>query len=643
MISSEQVNVLFPFSVQVDSKGLIGRLGRTLEKRLPGCVGRPLEDVFDIRRWTDTPREESLREWVDRPILMRVKGDGDPIVLMGALSEVEGGLLFLGGPRLSRVEELEPLELSINDFAVHDGVMTYLFMLQQVRATSLEAANSANELAVSAKSYRQLVEQSNDLIMKMRPDGTVVFANAEACRLLSIMPGTTVFESLLADGNRTPWPHCLDLLANGTKNAWVEFTLHGRTAKTVLVEGPLVRSAISDEPDVLLAFLRDVTDRTEAEDELARSNDQLRRAQKMEAIGRFAGGIAHDFNNLLGVMMGAGGILKEDLPAEDPRSKNVDLILASAEKGSALARRLLMFSKREPSSGLETDVVASTRSLMQILTRVLGREILLEFEANRDSVMIGIDPVQFEQVLMNLVVNARDALPKGGRIKISIRHLAETSQSILEVQDDGIGMAPDVVQKAFEPFFSTKPADKGTGLGLSVVYGIVTDAGGEIDVTSSPGQGTTFSIQLPTLEIATKAGEEPARTSPSKPTLEPNLLAVLIEDQDDLRGLTARGLAGMGFDVRAFQSVEACRTGLSGLGRVPDLFVTDVILGDGNGLDLAEELATKELLKHVVVITGHADLERIDDLLARFGWRLLMKPFTMRQLQLVVGQLLQHA
>lgn len=641
MINSDQIGTLFPFSVQVDSKGSIHRLGRTLEKRLPGSTGKQLEDVFDIRRWTDTPRNESIEEWLDRPVLLRVKGD--PIVLMGAFSEVDDGLLFLGGPRLSHVEELEPLELNINDFAVHDGVMTYLFMLQQMRATSLEAANSATELAASAKSYRQLVEQSNDLIMQMRPDGTVMFANAEACRLLLITPGTTVFESLLTGSSNTSWPSCLELLTNGTSNAWVEFSLHGRDENTVLVEGPLVRSAITDEPDVLLAFLRDVTDRTKAENELARSNDQLRQAQKMEAIGRLAGGIAHDFNNLLGVMMGAGGILKEDLPAGDPRGKNVDLILASAEKGSALARRLLMFSKREPSSGLETDLVSTTRSLMQILTRLLGPNMKLEFGSNCDSVWVGIDPVQFEQVLMNLVVNARDAMTNGGCIQLSIEKLAETRDVILEVQDDGIGMASDVVQKAFEPFFSTKPADKGTGLGLSVVYGIVTDAGGEIDVTSRPEEGATFSIRFPAKAMPSGARKQRPTTSPKSPTFESNMLAVLLEDQDDLRRLTARGLAGMGFEVRAFQSVDACRTGCASLEQPPDLFVTDVLLGDGNGLDLAESMAAEGLLKRVVIITGHADLERIDDLLARFGWRLLMKPFTMRQLQLVVGQLMQHA
>jgi len=634
VINADQIVELFPFSVQLDSDGVIRRVGRTLQRRLPDYLGRRIDEVFDVRRWTDTPIDGSAHDWIDRPLQLRIKGD--PLLLVGTFSEVGGGLLFLGGPRLSHVEELGPLDLSIDDFASHDGVMTYLVLLQQMRAASSEAAAAANELAARARGYRQIVEQSNDLILSLGADGEVLFANPEACRLLPIVAGETVFSALLSGGQDGAWAECLTMLSEGGASVWVELALRGRSDGQVLVEGPLVRSAAAEEPDVLLAFFRDVSERKRAQSELARSTEQLRRSQKMEAIGRFAGGIAHDFNNLLGVVMGAGGMLKDDLPDGDPRLKDVDLILASAEKGSALARRLLMFSKKQPAAASETDLVACTRSLMQILTRVLGTGTSLKFEPDASKVVVAIEPGQFEQVLMNLVVNARDAMSDGGQILLRISVLPEGEGALVEVSDQGEGMTEDVLQKAFEPFFTTKPTDKGTGLGLSVVYGIISDAGGEIDVTSSPGHGTTFSIRMPTkLHSSSPAGAEVVSDDVA---IQQKAFAVLLEDQDDLRRLTSRGLSGIGFDVQAFRSIRECRAGMRGLERKVDLFVTDVMLGDGNGLDLAEELASEGVLGPVIVITGHASLGRIDDLIARFGWRLLMKPFTMRQLQLVAAQ-----
>ena len=640
MINSEQAAVLFPFSVQIAADGTIKRLGRTLERRLPGAIGARIEDVFVIRRWEESTRPELIHRLLDRLVQLRIKGDS--LVLSGAFSEVDGGLVFLGAPRVSQIEELEALELKLDDFALHDGAMTYLFLLQQMRAATDEASESAAELAVRAKSYRQIVEQSNDLIMRIGVAGVVTFANPEACHLLPVVPGSTQFEALLTDGQDVAWAECRAMLDREVESVWVELSFRGRDRDAVLVEGPLVRSQTDDEQKVMLGFFRDVSERKRAQRDLVKSTEQLRRAQKMEAIGRFAGGIAHDFNNLLGVVMGAGGMLKEDLPEGDPRARDVDLILASAEKGSALARQLLMFGGRQPSSGEGTELVSCTRNLMQILHRVLGKRIQLDFHSDCDAVAVSIDRGHLEQILMNLVVNARDAIPDGGCVQLNIRELPGAEAALVEVRDDGEGMSEDVMQKAFEPFFTTKPSDQGTGLGLSVVYGIVTDAGGDIDVASAPGAGTTFSIRLPVAAESAAVVDSPSGAPRARSGVGANMLAVILEDQDDLRRLTARGLETMGFDVRPFSSIAECRAGCRDLDSRLDLLVTDVGLADGDGLDLAEELAAERTVSRGIVITGHANLERIDELIARFGWRLLMKPFTMRELQLVVGQVTQQ-
>jgi len=364
----------------------------------------------------------------------------------------------------------------------------------------------------------------------------------------------------------------------------------------------------------------------------------------MEAIGRFAGGIAHDFNNLLAVMMGAGSMLRERLPAGDSRLQEVDMIMLSVEKGAALARQLLLFSSREPASAENTELVEQTRELMQILDRVIEKNVTVAFDPRVESVDVAIDPVHYEQVIMNLVINARDAMPEGGEILIRISAITDSAGmltgALVEVSDPGEGMSEEAMQRAFEPFYTTKGPEKGSGLGLSVVYGIVTDSGGDIDMESVPGAGTTFTLHLPVVSHEKRTDRDSRAVV--TPVFGGAPCVVLVEDEDALRRLTSRRLEQMGFEVCSYGSIAEARSGLEAMPSPPDVLVTDVRLADGNGLDLAEEMTKSGRVGRVLIITGHANLARVDELIIRYNWRILMKPFSSRQMGVVVTELMER-
>jgi len=643
LITAAQIRSLFPFSVPLDNELRVRILGRSLSSRIANAHMAAFTKLFRVERWNEEFNRESLLKHLGHPVLL-VEKQTD-LTLMGSFERIDEGYVFLGGPRVERIEELEQLGLSISEFAAHDGVMHHLFLLQKMQIAADEAAKAARELAVQERRYRQIVEESNDIILGIRPDGVVSLANPAGKKLLQLEPGETQMETVLQDESRLTWQEAISQLNGQHSAACVDLSLRGQGDTSIMVEAHLVRSRADNEPRNVLGFLRDVTARKAAELGLERSNHQLRQAQKMEAIGRFAGGIAHDFNNLLAVMMGAGSMLKDGLPENDSRRQEVDMIMLSVEKGAALARQLLLFSRREPVPDAQTELVGQTRELMQILDRVIGKGVNVSLETRLESIHVAIDPVHYEQVIMNLVINAQDAMPDGGKvhIKISAIHdsIGAVTGALVEVSDTGEGMTEECLQRAFEPFYTTKSPERGSGLGLSVVYGIVTDSGGDIDVSTVLGKGTTFTLHLPLTTRAASASRD--RQPPTEPAYSNGPRAVLVEDQHDLRRLMTRKLEQMGFEVYSFGSIAEARAGVESLSSSPEILVTDVKLGDGNGLDLAEEMTAQGRATNVVIITGHANLARIDQLIIQHGWRLLMKPFSSRQLGIVVDQLMDRS
>jgi len=268
------------------------------------------------------------------------------------------------------------------------------------------------------------------------------------------------------------------------------------------VEVSVTRGDLAGRP-FFTGYLRDLTERKRAEEERTSLEAQLRQAQKMEAIGRLAAGITHDFNNLLAVVRGFNELMLSKLEDGDPLRRHAEEIRQASDKAASLTQQLLFFTPQRTAESNVLDLNALIVGIESMLGRVIGEDVELVTRLDPDLGNVRADPGQLERVIMNLVVNARDAMPDGGTLSIETR-AAETAESgryaVLSVRDTGVGMDAETSAHIFEPFFTTKEAGKGTGLGLSTVYGIVNQSGGFISVESRPGQGTTFNVHLPVVD-----------------------------------------------------------------------------------------------------------------------------------------------
>ena len=369
---------------------------------------------------------------------------------------------------------------------------------------------------------------------------------------------------------------------------------------------------------------------------------QLAQSQKMEAIGQLAGGIAHDFNNLLTVIMSYSSLLLGDLDARDPRRDDVEEITAAARRASALTRQLLTFSRKEVLQPRAVNLNEVIQGVEKMLHRLIGEDISLETTLQPDLGQTIIDPGQLEQVLLNLALNARDAMTSGGSLRVSTSITELTSDSsarylkapagqyvVLIVSDTGSGMSPEVQRRIFEPFFTTKEVGKGTGLGLSTVYGIIKQAGGDLALTSTPGIGTTFEIYLPrALDIHQNESED-AQTDQTSSVTGTILLA---EDDHPLRALAERVLGSAGFTVlparNGSHAIEIAReyTG------VIDLFATDVVMPGLSGAQLVKEVRSLRPGIRILLMSGYTDDEIMKRGVLEGGTPFLQKPFEPAQL-----------
>lgn len=398
-------------------------------------------------------------------------------------------------------------------------------------------------------------------------------------------------------------------------------------------------------------YLIDITERRRAEAERQRLEAQFLQAQKMEAIGRLAGGVAHDFNNVLTVINGYSELILDMMWPGDANYSLVLEIQAAGHRGSDLARQLLTLSRKQPLQMRVIDLNTIIRDMLGMLNRLIGETVDLVPRLAPDLHTAWGDVSQFEQIILNLAVNARDAMPDGGQITITTWNwsLAAEAQHpqmppgeyvCLAVSDTGTGIDPAIRDQIFEPFFTTKDSSKGTGLGLATVYGIVQQHNGMITVESEPGRGTTFTIVLP--QIAEPTGDEPrARAPGTRPRGQETIL--LVEDDDGVRTLTSRMLRQYGYTViEACDGPGAIQSSLHQFNLI-DLLITDVILPQMSGRLLAETLAQSRPALPVVYISGYPDSDprrqQADGASAYF----LPKPFTAEQLLAMVRQALDDS
>jgi signal transduction histidine kinase/ActR/RegA family two-component response regulator len=448
-----------------------------------------------------------------------------------------------------------------------------------------------------------------------------------------------------------------DRIAKGQESVHSDFPIAAddRT-RHVEIRGQTFSDA-DGHPDHVLGVVADISELMTTQLELRQREEELRQAQKMEAVGRLAGGVAHDFNNLLTTILGRTHFLKDHVSDEEAR-EDLDEIEKSAERAANLTQQLLMFSRKQVVQPRVLDLNALIVDIERMLRRLVREDVVFETKLDPDLAPVRADPGGLEQVLVNLVVNAQDAMPRGGRLRIETANgsLDDATHVVLTVSDTGEGMAPETLRHAFDPFFTTKPVGKGTGLGLATVYGIVQQARGQVLVESQPNEGTTFRIYLPRVTVegmdtapnpgegAEESGSEerssvggPEWSGTSRGGVETILL---VEDDDAVRPLMAKVLERNGFEVvhaaSGGEALEICQDPDASI----DLLLSDVVMPGMSGRELAE--AVKEIVPDVPVllVSGHHEDEILRRGVDQQETALLRKPFDAQGLVRAVRSLL---
>lgn len=486
---------------------------------------------------------------------------------------------------------------------------------------------------------RAIIDHTNDIIIVFDTRGILRFANQAVRDLLGYAPGERIGLPVMDLVHPDDVPLALASLSQWQEpgsHSSVTLRFRHQNGSHRFIEASGRNMSHVAAVGGILGVGRDVTERM-------RLQERLEAAERLDSIGRLAGGVAHDFNNLLAVVFAAAEELRGAIGSA-PTAAAADslaLILDAAERGRDLTAKLLTFARRQPTeAGSSVDVTASLWSAEALLRRLLGSGCLLHVEATRDSAFVPMAPAQFEQLLLNLAANARDAMPDGGMLSVSLQLedgavVRAAKPQIdgdgpvvrLAFMDSGSGMSADVAARAFEPFYSTKEQGKGTGLGLALVYGITRSVGGDVRIVSEPGHGTVVELLLPTVDVG------PARLAPDRVDVAaPEEVAggsetvLVVEDNDDVRNLTTRTLSQVGYRVlEANGGAQALEMIASG--PAVDLVVTDVIMPQMNGVAMAQELRRRHAAMPVLFITGYTPEHVLDRQPLDARTALLTKPF----------------
>ncbi|WP_433307126.1 PAS domain S-box protein [Actinoplanes sp. CA-030573] len=616
------------------------------------AVGRD----FTVLAWN--PAAEALYgyradEIVGRGVDVLVPGDR-------RADQREMFLLLESGARLERFRTRRRhrdghwLQVTLTMSPLHgpDGTMTgYTVIARPV---------SARERLES--SFQALLEAAPDAFVGVGDDGRVVLANTQAETLFGLtrhgLLGRQI-DKLLTP----PLPGDAVLAPTLDDDPGPASTAHRADGTTVPVEVS-VSILPTEDGRIRCAVIRDITERVraqerflqlQAEAERAQVEAQLQRTQRLEGLGQLAGGVAHDFNNLIAVISNYATFIAEAAHEEGLAeiAGDAEQITKAAQRGADLTHQLLAFARREVVRPRALDLNDVVSGIEQMLRRSIGEHITLDVRLEESLPSITADPGQLDQVLVNLAVNARDAMPRGGTITIETceltvdRDYAATRPQLrtgryvrLRVSDTGTGMPPEVIERAFEPFYTTKPAGKGTGLGLATVYGIITAAGGDLGIYSEPGLGTTFTILLPTTDARPAEAEEPDEPPPTG-SRRGTILAV--EDEPALRDVLQRILAGAGHQVLiAADGPAALLLAAAHEGHI-DVLLTDVVMPHMLGKDLAERFRSVAPGAGVLFMSGYARPALASQGTLDPDMTLVEKPFSKAQLLAAVQQCLEHA
>ena len=469
------------------------------------------------------------------------------------------------------------------------------------------------ELDKQGELFRLITENAADMIAVVEIDGRRLYNSPSYERILGYsleeLQATSSFEQIHPDDRQLVKEAAAETRRTGVGRR-IEYRMRHKDGSWLVLES--TASTVLDaggRVDKLVIVNRDITARKKLE-------EQFRQVQKMEAIGRLSGGIAHDFNNLLGVIIGYSELLQERLPSKDLLRESADEIVAAGKRAASLTRQLLAFSRQQVLEPKVLDLNEVVSDMEKMLRRLIGEDI--ELVATRDPILgrVKADQGQIEQVILNLVVNARDAMPQGGKLVIATANteMDETFVKrypypvqtgpyiVLTVADSGVGMDAATKARVFEPFFTTKEKGKGTGLGLSTVYGVVKQSGGYIDFDSEPGEGTTFRIYL--RRVSEPVESEGPTAEAQSPSREAGVV-LLVEDEASLRRLTRNLLELSGYTVlEAKDGNEALRISQEHAGAI-GLLLTDIVMPGINGRALAQQLSRERPDMKILFMSGY--------------------------------------
>ena len=498
--------------------------------------------------------------------------------------------------------------------------------------------------------FKLISENVADLIAVVSVDGKRAYNSPSYERVLGYsteeLRKTSAFEQIHPD-DRAQVMEAADEAKRTGRGRRVEYRIRHKYGNWIPLESTasVVRDA-HGKIEKLVIVNRDITERKQLE-------EQLRLSQKIEAIGRLSGGIAHDFNNLLGVIIGYTEALQKRLKPEDPSREAIDEIQRAGKRAASLTQQLLAFSRKQVLAPSVLDMNEIAREAEKMLGRLIGEHIQLSLVLADSLGRVKADRTQIEQVILNLAVNARDAMPRGGKLTIETanvewresdsarpRYLTPGSYVLLKVADTGCGMSPDVQAHIFEPFFTTKEKGKGTGLGLATAYGVVKQSGGYILVQSEVGRGTAFEVYLPRVAAAENTD---VRRPPAKKFEKRHAVVLLVEDESSLRTLTRNVLQAEGCTVLEAADAQQALDIAKRTSSTIDLLLTDVIMPGMSGCALAASLSSSRPETRVLYMSGYTDGELGTQGELNPGTSILHKPFTHEELLRRVGEALSDA
>lgn len=515
-----------------------------------------------------------------------------------------------------------------------------------------ERRRAEQALSASEKQLQAILDQVNTGIFIVDPRSyTIIYANPTAVRLLGkdgeqSLVGRKCF-SYFGHGPG----HVCPIAARSKKIENAERVIRKKDGSEVTVLKTVVSFSYSPhQPPMLLESMIDITETKRVTAENKELQTKLFQAQKLEAVGLLAAGVAHDFNNLLTVIQGFTGITLKKLAVDDPMRQHLEQIQAGSSRAAGLVRQLLLFSRKKPAKPVPLNVNSVLKGLLVILTRLVSEDIIIETEFAPEPWVVKMDPGSIDQIVMNLAVNARDAMPSGGKltiitenVKVDAVEATPGSPSAaglylrLTIHDTGMGMPPEVLEHIFEPFFTTKESGRGTGLGLAVIYGIVRQHGGWVDVTSEPYTGTSFQVYLPAV-----AGEAAALRTEALPTMPQGSgqTILLVEDDQTVGEFAEEALRMQGFRPLLARSVAEARSCLEKNKNDIMLLFCDVVLPDGNGVHFADEVLAQIPDLPVIFTSGYSDHRSQWSVIIERGFPFLQKPYDMEMLLQKVARLL---